>query len=149
MGLAADRGFARVWLSPEHQVGFGHGDPPGSVVEEFPVARLDDVVRGPVAVIKLDVEGMESAVLRGAGRILSRHRPVVFAEANTEAEGESVAQVLAPYGYRATGRVFNSSPTYEYAAPPNRGRERLRPVWRRLPPALRERVRAALADPPR
>jgi FkbM family methyltransferase len=146
VGVADERGFARAWLSPEHQVGFVDGEA-GAVVEEFPVAPLDDLVRGPVAVIKLDVVGMESAVLRGAGRILSRHRPVIFAEAHTEAEGDSVAQVLAPYGYRATGRVFNVSPTYEYAAPPCRGRERLRPVWRRLPPGLKVPLRAALGPP--
>jgi FkbM family methyltransferase len=163
VGLAAERGFARAWLSPEHQVGFINGDagaggvpgagvvagPPvvgrGAVVEEFPVARLDDLIRGPVAVIKLDVEGMEAAVLRGAARILSRYRPVVFAESHTEAEGELVAEVLAPYGYLPTGRVFNATPTYEYAAPPRRGRERLRPVWQWLPASLRGRIREAVA----
>jgi FkbM family methyltransferase len=91
-------------------------------VETFPVERLDRVVAGAsrgrarVAVIKVDVEGMEELVLRGAQDILKRDRPVIFAEAFTDRERAVIEAVLAPYGYRATGRVFNATPTYEFAA---------------------------------
>ena len=108
--------------------------------------RLDDAVRGPVAVIKLDVEGMEASVIRGAGRILSRHRPAVYAEAHSDEAARSIQVALSPFGYRPTGLVFNSSPTYEYLAPPRTGAERLRWLWIRMPApvrkALRQRVRA-------
>lgn len=44
--------------------------------------RLDDVVAGPVGVLKIDVEGHELSVLEGAGRLLDRRqvRDIVFEE---------------------------------------------------------------------
>jgi FkbM family methyltransferase len=42
--------------------------------------RLDDAVTGPVALVKIDVEGAELQVLRGAQRTLQEHRPVVVFE---------------------------------------------------------------------
>lgn len=42
--------------------------------------RLDDVISGPVAFIKLDVEGAEFEALRGAHRILTTSRPVLAFE---------------------------------------------------------------------
>jgi len=137
IGLSDTAGEATNYLSPEHQIGFVDGDPEG-VNETFQVRRLDDVVHGPVAVIKLDVEGMESSVLRGARRILSRHRPAVYAEAHTDEAAQSIEAELAPFGYRATGRIFNSMPTYEYLAPPRSGIEHLRSFWNHMPTPARE-----------
>jgi FkbM family methyltransferase len=83
VGLSDSKGHATNELSPEHQVGFMANATTAS--EDFPIVRLDDVLRRePVAVMKLDVEGMEAAVLRGAPRLLSRWRPVVYAEAHTK-----------------------------------------------------------------
>jgi FkbM family methyltransferase len=46
-----------------------------------PVARLDDVARRrPVAFIKIDVEGAESLVIRGASQLLADDRPIVLME---------------------------------------------------------------------
>jgi FkbM family methyltransferase len=43
--------------------------------------RLDDVpIHGRVQLIKIDVEGMETKVLRGAVGCLRKHRPLVFFE---------------------------------------------------------------------
>jgi FkbM family methyltransferase len=80
----------------------------------LPTRRLDRLVRGPVALIKIDVEGMEPQVLAGATNLLRRYRPRVFVEAQTNEDVERVQECLRPYGYRATGRVFNASPTYEF-----------------------------------
>jgi FkbM family methyltransferase len=46
------------------------------------VRQLDDVIPEdlPIAFIKIDVEGAEAAVLRGAARLLERHHPVVVFE---------------------------------------------------------------------
>lgn len=85
--------------------------------EEIPCERLDDVIDGPVSVLKIDVEGMEEKVIAGAARTLREHRPLILIEAHTEAELARDLAALAPYGYRATGRVFNDTPTYELAAP--------------------------------
>ena len=44
-------------------------------------ARLDDILLdGRIAVMKIDVEGHEAAVLRGAAGRLEQDRPIVFAE---------------------------------------------------------------------
>jgi FkbM family methyltransferase len=139
VGLSDRAGRASNRLSLEHQVGFV--DEAAATDESFEIVRLDKVVRrGPVAVLKLDVEGMEAAALRGAGRILSKWRPAVFAEAHSPAAAEEIGQVLRRYGYQPTGRVFNATPTYEFTAPPRRGLERLRPWWFRLPAPIGRRL---------
>ena len=116
-GLGTETGRVVNCLSLEHQVGFADGVTTG-VTEEFEVEPLDDILTGDVALIKLDVEGMELAVLRGAVRILSQHRPVIFAEAHTPVAAREIEEFLAPFGYHLTGRVFNWSPTYEFVARP-------------------------------
>ena len=132
VGLSDRAGRVINRLSPEHQKGFGPD--PAWAEEQFEIVRLDDVLRRqPVAVIKLDVEGMEAAALRGASRVLSKWRPLIYAEAHSPELLAEIEQVLRPYGYRPTGNVFNSSPTHEFAAPARRGRERLRPLWHLLP----------------
>ena len=84
--------------------------------EVVPIDRLDSVVRDSVSVIKIDVEGMETDVLRGATRILRKDRPHVFAEAATQPELDALRALLQPLGYEPTGRVFNSTPTHEFRA---------------------------------
>jgi FkbM family methyltransferase len=49
--------------------------------------------------IKIDVEGMEPLVLRGAARTLMRHRPVLLVE-TLKCGGDMVADTLASYDYR-------------------------------------------------
>lgn len=66
------------------------------------LVRLDDAVSEPVGFIKIDVEGHELAVLRGATRILEQDRPVLLIESaralNPEAPGH-VIRFLAAQGY--------------------------------------------------
>jgi FkbM family methyltransferase len=50
---------------------------PGVVVPTF---RLDDIVEGPVGILKMDVEGAEGRVVGGATRIIERDRPIVTTE---------------------------------------------------------------------
>jgi FkbM family methyltransferase len=63
------------------------------------VERLDDVVDGPVSVMKLDVEGSEASVLRGAHRLLTGHRlrHIVFEE--HDAGRSEVVRMLTDAGY--------------------------------------------------
>jgi FkbM family methyltransferase len=49
---------------------------------ELPTVVLDDYHDGPLALLKVDVEGMELSVLRGAQRLLRDHRPIVVFEVN-------------------------------------------------------------------
>jgi FkbM family methyltransferase len=141
IGLAASRsGEASNHLSREHAVGMS-SDAPVAFDVVFRTARLDDLVRDRVAVIKLDVEGMEPQVLAGARRILDRDRPEVFAEAFTAVEREALEQALRPYGYRNAGKVSGTGqPVFRFTAPPRVGLERLRSTWRRIPAPIRGSV---------
>lgn len=69
---------------------------------EVAVARLDDLGReqsiAQVRALKIDAEGYELPILRGATELLDRCRPVVFFEADDEA-GDPRA-LLVELGYR-------------------------------------------------
>ena len=56
-----------------------------------PVARLDDVLPDtePVDFIKIDVEGAQAALLRGAGEVLKRSRPVIVMECHVDELAEA------------------------------------------------------------
>jgi FkbM family methyltransferase len=56
------------------------------------VRRLDDCIpeETPIAFIKIDVEGTEDHVLRGAARLLDRHKPVVVFECAPAKLGDCV-----------------------------------------------------------
>ncbi len=77
------------------------GNPGGAVQTiDVPVTTLDEVVAGgapPPDVVKLDVEGSEGDVLRGAHRTLREHRPAVVVELHdTQADA---LPVLREAGY--------------------------------------------------
>jgi FkbM family methyltransferase len=68
---------------------------PGTVVPTF---ALDDLVSGPVAFLKMDVEGAEGRVVEGATRIIEHDRPIITTELKEEmlqrVSNTSVAQYL-------------------------------------------------------
>jgi FkbM family methyltransferase len=81
----------------------------GNLKKEVPVVALDALdVRRPVRVIKMDVEGAEPQVLRGAQRILTQDKPVILSELHpTQLErasgitGDQFLAQIAAFGYRA------------------------------------------------
>lgn len=82
------------------EVQSGLGDGTGVPVE---VRRLDgvweEVGRPRIAFVKMDVEGAEAAVIRGASRFLSDCHPTMLVEANSPAELEVLCSLLGPHGY--------------------------------------------------
>lgn len=83
----------------------------GSEMENLsvPLRRLDAVVRAPVSFIKLDVEGHEARVLRGAEHLLRACRPTLLIEAEERHRPGAVSSVqsfLAPLGY--SGAYFEN-----------------------------------------
>ncbi len=68
-----------------------------------PIAKLDSVWTGagspPVSAIKIDVEGAEMMVLRGAERVLATCSPLLQVEANTAQHLEELAAWLQTRGY--------------------------------------------------
>lgn len=76
---------------------------------EVPVLSLDqycDEHQIDPQLIKLDVEGSEEAVLRGAARLLRRARPLLLFEANTPEARQQLAPLLEEYGYRIAGLPY-------------------------------------------
>jgi FkbM family methyltransferase len=75
----------------------------GFVGSTVAVRRLDGLVReygwGPVALIKIDVEGAEQLVLTGALELLRRDRPLLFIEVHSVACMLAVCNILQPLGY--------------------------------------------------
>ena len=67
----------------------------GAEVHHYPVPcrRLDDFELDPVGVVKIDAEGHEAAVLRGARSLFERDRPGVLVEVEERHKKESVGQV--------------------------------------------------------
>lgn len=69
------------------------------------VRRLDmvweDAGRPVIALIKLDVEGAETDVIRGAEKLLLACHPTMIVEANSDAQLSALHDLLRPYGYRA------------------------------------------------
>ncbi len=73
------------------------------VEREVEVSRLDDFQFGPVAFIKIDVEGHEPAVVRGAADLIERDRPAFLIESerrHNETAFEELGDFLAPLGYQ-------------------------------------------------
>ncbi|MEO3470919.1 FkbM family methyltransferase [Roseomonas sp. CAU 1739] len=68
-----------------------------------PTRRLDDVETGDVGLIKIDVEGHEHAVLRGAAALIARCRPVLIIEMEEKHLHRPIAGAIAEVsalGYR-------------------------------------------------
>jgi FkbM family methyltransferase len=81
-----------------------------------PVYALDDLLQRhhaghPVSIIKIDVEGMELAVLQGAQQTIRLHRPVVACECFSKTEFARVEEFLGPLGYTAVA-MLNATPTF-------------------------------------
>lgn len=113
----------------------GHG--------EIEIRRLDDVIgQRHIDLIKIDVEGMEVEVLRGAQATLRRCRPILLIEAATLPHLQAIDAELQPEGYRKR-RVFNDTPTYEYVHEPVQGD--VGHVAGRLPSPVRARLPATEA----
>ncbi|MFC7541837.1 FkbM family methyltransferase [Siccirubricoccus deserti] len=102
-------GFATLRSGPAGNAGMTALVPAAAGAVE--VVRLDDVLREAPAAVKIDVEGMEYAVLEGARGLLQRYHPPLYVEAATEASLAAITALLRPFGYQPEAR-FNATPTW-------------------------------------
>jgi hypothetical protein len=73
----------------------------GSNVVNVPMITLDELCfNDPVALIKIDIEGMELDALRGAGKLLRRCHPVIYFEQSSTTRLADTYDYLADIGYR-------------------------------------------------
>ena len=82
-------------------------------------APLDEILDGVAAVglIKVDAEGLSAQILASAPRVLQRDRPLVAAEAASDAERNALRAVLSGLGYREAGR-YCWTPTWLWEPEP-------------------------------
>ncbi len=82
MALSDREGSAELRIPPEDdgRASLHPGSPVQGETLRVPLRRLDDVVSEPVGFVKIDVEGHEMEVLRGAEHILRRDRPTLLIE---------------------------------------------------------------------
>ena len=64
-----------------------------------------------VSLIKIDVEGLECAVLRSAVETIKANRPVLVTEAATPEAKAAIAEIVTPLGYSEAG-CYCDTPTY-------------------------------------
>lgn len=76
----------------------------------IPVHAIDEMLDVPdLAVVKVDVEGMEPDALAGMTRHLERSRPIVYAETHDQAAHRKIGEVLEPLGYEMTRGIHMGS----------------------------------------
>ena len=78
--------------------------------EEVPLRRLDSCELKSCHLIKIDVEGMEQAVLEGSRSILEEHQPILYVENDRGDKSRDLIEWLLTNGYRLywhLPRLFN------------------------------------------
>jgi FkbM family methyltransferase len=95
------------------------GGVPGRCAQvPVPVVALDALDLQSCALIKIDVEGMEEQVLRGAERLLTVCTPIVYAECNAVDAGARVASVLRAAGYEVWMHLVDAYNPHNWRANP-------------------------------
>ena len=73
---------------------------------------LDNVKLSQVDFIKIDVEGMEIDVLRGATKILKKHRPMMLIE-HIKSDKKVLVDMLRSFGYKSLNIDINILAVHE------------------------------------
>lgn len=92
--------------------------------------------------IKIDVEGMELSVLKGAKQIIDTFKPDLFVEAPTAEEYLQIASFLDEFGYEKISR-WAATPVYHFAYRPDFNKK-LKAVIFKFKHQLRSRYRRML-----
>jgi FkbM family methyltransferase len=82
----------------------------GRAGEEVQVLPLDAFKIATCHLMKIDVEGMEPAVLRGARKTIAQHRPLLYVENDRPGNSAEVIGLLLEYSYRI---YWHLPPLYE------------------------------------
>lgn len=90
--------------------------PSDAVIIKVPSVSLDHFVyeaaNPPPTLMKIDVEGAEGEVLRGAKRLLQQHRPILLIEIHSAEQQAAVVAQTDPLGYKWR-RLDSVSPILE------------------------------------
>lgn len=88
MTLAPDRGRAQTLSYLDDEAG-----------EEVAMITVDSLNLPACHLIKIDVEGMEIDVLRGAAKTIKAHRPLIYMECQPDKRSQSSLKLLKSMGY--------------------------------------------------
>lgn len=97
IGVGEKRGTFTVGDSPLNNLGATRLVP--STNGDVKVVPIDDLQIGKIDFIKIDVEGMELGVLRGAERTIRSYRPIVYVEVMNH-NRQDFSSVLDEHGYQ-------------------------------------------------
>lgn len=107
--VGARRGAVRVKPTARNNLGSSRIGDAGHIVR---MSTLDLVVENQkVAFIKIDTEGYELNVLRGASNVL-KSKPVLAVECSTPESLDAVQRELARYGKYSVSPRYCATPTY-------------------------------------
>ncbi|MDZ7833006.1 MAG: FkbM family methyltransferase [Desulfobacterales bacterium] len=131
-GLGKNNGYVDLQMIIDKNFGSFSGDPELTTTNEelkdsFSISSpvktidqsLDDLkITNPVAIIKIDVEGMETDVLEGAVRVISQSLPAIGVECNGRSQLERVKNILFKFNYFYF-EVTNWTPTFVFLSRDN------------------------------
>jgi len=87
-------------------------DPKTNIGDNVLVIKLDDFRIDNISIIKLDVDGFELRVLKGAIKTIKRNKPDLFISCINNNEFIKLSKFLYKLGYKYSGLKFNNTPTY-------------------------------------
>jgi len=73
---------------------------PSAAGDMVPLVMLDDYTLPSLQLLKIDVEGMEVKVLKGARRTIRAHRPLLYVENDRPQNSEALIGLILALGYR-------------------------------------------------
>lgn len=85
---------------------------------DVPMAALDELPLPEVNFLKIDVEGYELGVVRGAEKIIQRCRPVLYVENDRPSNSKTLIEDLFERGYRLYWHTPRISQVPNYAGNP-------------------------------
>jgi len=81
------------------------------------IVRLDDFITDEISFIKIDVEGFEYDVLRGAKQIIDKYKPIIYLETHPTMVSDSLSNCetwLLNMGYESFNIVSPSDKFWKY-----------------------------------
>jgi FkbM family methyltransferase len=112
VGVYSETGFAKFKTYDESNLGGNSIEIVEKSESEFEVVALDDFLQEKgINAIKVDVEGMEYEVIKGASNLIKQYLPNLYIECQELESYERVSNYLEGFGYLTT-KTFNATPTH-------------------------------------